>query len=184
MRTLVFSSKSKITQAVLGYFMLHEVTELYVNEMARLLSLDQGNLDRKLKELEREGILKSRKRGKERYYSLNSSFPLLQEYKKIVLKTVGFEQILKKTLQNVKGLKAAYLFGSYAQDAMDLSSDIDLLAIGDHTVLELQRQIAQVQKSMEREINVVSMSESEYQRKLKSDPFTQRVFKGKNIRIL
>jgi len=64
----MLSLKSKITQAVLGYFMLHEGQELYVNEMARRLALDQGNLDRKLKQLEKEGILKSELKGKERYY--------------------------------------------------------------------------------------------------------------------
>ena len=31
---------------------LHEEAELYVNEMARKFSLDDGNLSRKLKELE------------------------------------------------------------------------------------------------------------------------------------
>lgn len=176
--------KSKITKAVLGYFMLHEGGELYVNEMARRLLLDQGNLNRKLKELESDGILKSRLRGKERYYSLNTSFPLFPEYKRIVLKTVGFEHILKEALQGVKGLKRAYLFGSYAEDAMDLSSDVDLFAIGDHSTLELQRKITQLQKSMDREINVVSMNASEYQKKLKSDPFVKRVFKSKKIQIL
>ena len=85
----MLSLRSKIAQAVLGYFMLHEGTELYVHEMARRLSLNQGNLDRKLKQLEKEGILKSELRGKERYYSLNTSFPLLKEYKRIVLKTIG-----------------------------------------------------------------------------------------------
>lgn len=180
----MLSLKSKIAQAVLGYFMLHEGAELYVNEMARLLSVDQGNLDRKLKELEKEGILKSELRGKERYYSLNPSFPLLTEYKKIVLKTIGLEHVLKKALQKVKGLKEAYLFGSYAKDQMDAASDIDLLAIGNHNTLELQKRISEIQKSVGREINVVSLGSAEYEKKRKGDPFVKSILQGKRIQIL
>lgn len=180
----MISLRSKITQAVLGYFMLHEDSELYVHEMARSLSLDQGNLDRKLKELEKESILKSDLRGKERYYSLNDSFPLLQEYKKIILKTIGFEHSLKQLLKTVKGLGLAYLFGSYAQDKMDLSSDIDLLVIGEHSSLELQRKIAEIQKSVKREINVISMSAEEYRKKLKNDRFLKSILQKKRIQLL
>lgn len=158
----MFSLRSKITQKVLGHFMLHEGAELYVNEMARRLELDPGNLIRKLKELEKKGILKSRTRGKERYYSLNTAYPLLKEYKKIVLKTVGLEHLLKKVLRRVEGIQTALLFGSYARDRMDASSDIDLLLVGTHNTIEAQRQIAPIQRSVDREINVISMGPDQY----------------------
>lgn len=180
----MISLKSKITQAVLGYFMLHKEAELYVNEMARRLSLNQGNLDRKLKELEGEGILKSEIRGKERYYSLNPSFPLIKEYRKIILKTVGLEHLLKKALEGLKGLKQVYLFGSYVRNKMDSASDIDILAIGNHKTLELQKKISEVQKSVSREINVIQMSPAEYERKKKTDPFLKSVQQSRKIQIL
>jgi predicted nucleotidyltransferase len=180
----MFNLRSKITRAVLGYFMLHEKAELYVSEMARRLLLDQGNLTRKLSELEREGILESRMRGKERYYALNASFPLLQEYRQIILKTTGFEPALKKALEAVEGLKEAYLFGSYARNQMDVSSDIDLLAIGDHNAIELQKKIAKLQKSTDREINVISMNIDEFQKRRKTDSFIRSVIEGKKIQIL
>ena len=180
----MISLRSKITQAVLGYFMLHEDSELYVHEIARRLSLDQGNLDRKLKELEKEGILKSDLRGKERYYSLDAYFPLFREYKKIILKTVGFEQSLKQLLKPVKGLEHAYLFGSYAGNKMDRSSDIDLLVVGDHSAIELQRKIAEIQKSVKREINVISMSPGEYRKKQKDDRFLKSVLRKKKVQLL
>ena len=180
----MLSLKSKITRAVLGYFSLHDGGELYVNEMARRLSLDQGNLDRKLKELEKEGILKSELKGKERYYSINSSFPLLAEYKKIILKTVGLEHQLKEAVQAVRGIKEAYIFGSYAKDQMDSASDIDLLAIGNHRSLELQKKISAIQGSIGRDINVIQMNPDEYKKKRKTDPFLKSVHEGKKIQIL
>lgn len=180
----MISLRSKLTQAVLGYFMLHEEVEVYVNEMARLLSQDQGNLDRKLKELEKEGLLKSELRGKQRYYSLNASFPLLAEYKKIVLKTVGFEQNLRQLLQGIKGLKHAYLFGPYAQNKMDASSDIDLLVIGNHSSIDLHKRIAEIQKSTKREINVINLTSNDYEKKAKADPFLKSILIKKKIQLL
>ena len=180
----MISLRSQITQAVLGYFMLHESAELYINEMARRFSLDDGNLTRKLKELEEEGILRSESKGKERYYSLNPSFPLLKEYKKLILKTVGFEHLLKEALLEVQGIQHAILFGSYASDKMNASSDLDLLVIGKHDTIALQRKIAELQKTMGREINVISMSEEEYKRKRRTHPLLKSIRQKKSVSIL
>ena len=163
---------------------LHEGAELYVNEMARKFSLDYGNLSRKLKELEREGILKCRERGHECYYSLNRSYPLLKEYKGIVLKTIGLEQKLRDALGGISGIEEAFIFGSYAGGTMDASSDIDLLVIGAHNTLALQKAVAMFQKEMDREINVISMDSREYKEKLKKVPFLRSLAKKKKIRIV
>jgi len=84
----------------------------------------------------------------------------------------------------VRGLKQAYLFGSYAKDQMDAASDIDLLAVGNHDTLELQKEISGIQKSVGREINVMSLGPTEYEKKRKSDPFIKSVLQGKKIQIV
>jgi len=164
--------------------MLQQGAESYVNDLARTLHLDSGNLTRKLLELEETGILKSRWQGKQRYYSLNTQFPLINEYRTIILKTVGFEQTLKTALKKIPLIKSALIFGSYAKDQMDAHSDIDLLVIGDHGTLELQRTIAQVQKKVQREINVVNMSPQEYNDKKKNDPLLRSIRSGKQIELI
>ncbi len=80
----MISLKSKITQLVLNYFFLNPQAKKYTNELARLFQVDPKNLDRKLKELEKEGLLKSEFLGKQRYFFINSRYPLLKEYKKII----------------------------------------------------------------------------------------------------
>jgi len=68
---------------------------------------------------------------------------------------------------------------------MDSSSDIDLLAIGAHSVLELQRVIAKLQKDTGREFNVTNLSVKEFKDKKKSkDPFINSVFKTKIIKLV
>ncbi|MDE2010362.1 MAG: nucleotidyltransferase domain-containing protein [Candidatus Omnitrophica bacterium] len=164
--------------------MLQQDAERYVSDLSRSLDLDIGNLVRKLNQLEKEGILKSRLQGNQRYYSLNKNFPLLKEYKNIVLKTIGLEQVLKTALGRIPGIKKAVIFGSYASDKMDAHSDIDLLVVGAHGTVELQKAIAQVQKSIQRAINAVSMSLKEYSRKKGTDPFLKSVETKKNVKII
>jgi predicted nucleotidyltransferase len=178
------SFRSKITQKVLGHFYLHENAEMYINEMAGRFKLDSGNLTRKLEELEKEGLLKSRWQGAQRYYSLNPGFPLYQEYKRIIQKTVGFEETLRIALRDLAGIEQAVIFGSYAADQMDQKSDIDLLVIGRHSTVDLQKKIAQIQKTMNREINCISMTGPEFQARQKKDPLLKSIQTKANIRLL
>ncbi len=180
----MLSLRSKITRAVLSYFILHDHTQIYVLAMARRLHLDGSNLAKKLRELEKEGILQSEERGKERYYSLNKTFPLLKEYKQIILKTVGFEGALKELLKEVKGIEDAYLFGSYAKDRMDSTSDIDLMVVGDHDTVELRKKLAGIQKTTDREINLVNMSPAEYEKRKRQDAFVKSLQKSKRVKLI
>lgn len=176
--------RSKITQKVLGYFYLHEDAEMYINEMARRLGLDSGNLTRKLEELEGQGIFKSQWKGTQRYYSLDKGFSLYQEYKTIIKKTVGFEETLRVSLKSIAGIQQAVVFGSYAADKMDQKSDIDLLVVGDHNTVEMQRLIARIQKTIDREINCISMTGTEYREKQKKDPFLKSLKNKARIDLL
>ena len=178
----MIQTRSKITQAVLSFFLLQDGKELYVNALARRLSLDSGNLTRKLIELEAEGILKSRWMGEQRYYGLNKDFPFLKEYKNIIFKTLGFESLLKEGLLKIKGIKSAVIFGSYVQNKMNAASDIDLLVVGSHSVLDVNRMAASVQKALDREINVLSVTEAEYlSRKKAKDPLISSIEHNKRI---
>ena len=70
-----------------------------------ILDLDPKNTYTKLKDLEKIGLLKSEFSGKQRYFFLSDDFPLIEEYKKIVLKTTGVEESLRKILKKFPKLK-------------------------------------------------------------------------------
>jgi len=181
----MISLRSKVTIKLLDYYFLNPQAQVYINELARILDLDPKNTETKLKELEKEGLFKSEFRGKQRYFFLAKDNPILEHYRQIFLKTHGIEKRLKDMMGNIKGLKEAYLFGSYAANKMDSSSDIDLLAVGAHSVLELQRAIAKLQKDTGREFNVTNLSPKEFETKKKNkDPFINGVFKTKTIRLI
>lgn len=181
----MISMKSKITKALLNYFFLNPEENLFVNEISRKLDLDKRNLVKKLKALEEEGILGSEIRGNQKIYSINHSYPLYEEYRKIVFKTIGVENKLRSLTEKVNGIEKVYLFGSYAKDSMETHSDIDLLVVGDHKIMTLQKEISKLQKEIGREINVVNMDNKEFEkRKKEKDPFIETVFKEKNIKVI
>ncbi len=181
----MISLRSKVTIKLLDYYFLNLHAQAYINELARILELDPKNTETKLKEFEKEGLFKSEFRGKERYFFLAKDNPVLEHYRQIFLKTHGIEKSLKDMISNIKGVKEAYIFGSYATNNMDSSSDIDILAIGSHSVLELQRVIAKLQKDTGREFNVTNLSLREFEAKKKNkDHFISSVFKTKTIRLV
>ncbi|OGQ48484.1 MAG: hypothetical protein A3H42_01070 [Deltaproteobacteria bacterium RIFCSPLOWO2_02_FULL_46_8] len=171
---------SKISKKLLGYFFLHEDESLYFNEIVRRLDEDKRNLAKKIREFEAVGLLSVESKGNLKIYSVNKKFPLYKEYKKIVLKTAGIENELKNALSKVKGIRRAFIFGSYAKDTMDNLSDVDVMVIGEHNTIELHGALSRVQKTMDREINVTSMSQKEFHDKQK-DPFISKVVQGKKI---
>jgi len=181
----MISLRSKVAIKLLDYYFLNPDAEVYINELARLLKLDPKNTEKKLKEFEKEGLFRSEFRGKERYFFLAKDNPVLEHYRQIFLKTYGLEKRLKELLQHIKGIKEAYIFGSYATNKMDSSSDIDILAIGSHSVLELQKAVAKLQKDILREINVTNLSLREFEKKKKGkDYFISNVFKGRTIKLI
>jgi predicted nucleotidyltransferase len=182
---MMISLKSEITKKILNYFFVNPDDGLYVNELSRKLNLDKRNLVKKLRELETAGLLKSTSRGNLKIYSIDRAFPFYNEYQKIILATVGLEDRLKKSLHSVPGVKEAYLFGSFGEGKQQAHSDIDLLVIGSHNILELQKRLIPLQNEIGREINAVNMDEREYLKRTKNkDPFLLNILAKKNIKLI
>jgi predicted nucleotidyltransferase len=180
----MLSLKSKVTKKVLTFFFTNPHKSLYVNEMAVLLGIDKRNLVKKLRELESLGLMKSAARGNLRLYSVNPSYPLYREYKRIFQKTAGVEAKLRNVVSLTPGVKRAYIFGSYASDAMQTHSDIDILVVGDHSVIALQKELNKIQSEIEREVNCVHMNEDEFRRREEAeDPFLRDVFAHPTIEL-
>jgi len=176
--------RSKITVKILGYYFINPAKSHYINELADLLEVDPGNLFRKLKDLEGEGILISEAKGNQRYFGLNKKYPLLKEVKKTYDAEYGIANLLKERLSKLRGLKEAYIFGSYAKNSLQQESDIDVLLIGAHRSLEAKRLILPLQKAIQREISIVDLTPQEFQARRKNkDDFLENVFSSKIIKI-
>lgn len=189
--TIMISFKSKTTIKILGYYFLNEDKKYYINELAQILNENSGNVFRKLKELENEGILSSEKAGKEKYFYLNKGYALLKEVKSIYENEYGLIEKIKEELSKLKGLDSAYIFGSYAKNKLgktnnfNSESDIDLLLIGDHDGLKAKKVILPLQNIVGRDINIVDFSLIEFNKKKKEkDDFIENIFKEGIIKII
>ena len=147
--------------------------------------VDPGNLFRKLKELEKEGLFFSEMRGNQRYFGLNKKYPLLSEYKNIYESKFGLPEILGVELKKVAGLQEAYIFGSYAKGDFSSDSDIDLLLVGSHDYSKISGIVAPLERRFRREINIVDFSVAEFKKRRKAgDEFIKNILVGKNIKII
>jgi len=116
---------------------------------------------------------------------MNKKIPLKKEYKNNFMKTNGLEGKLKKLLSGIKGVNSAYLYGSYVQDKMDTFSDIDLMVVGSQDIVSLQGKINKLQKDIDREINMINISQREFDSKKKNeDPLISDILKKKHIKII
>lgn len=177
--------KSKIVVKILRFYFLNPEAKKYLSELGRILDIDVGNLDKKIKELEKEGFLASEFSGRQKYYFLNKKYPLLPEIQKIYELKYGLKEKLFDSLKDLKGLKEAYIFGSYAKGEFSAESDIDILLIGDHSSIEAKRLFFEIQKHLQKEFNIVDFTESEYKRRKKNkDEFIRNIFEGKIIKII
>lgn len=175
---------SKITIKILGYYFVNPDKKRYINELAAILEIDPGNLFRKLKELEAEGILISEKQGNQKYFKLNKKYPLLKEIKKTYEMKYGLTDRLKKIANGLKGLREAYIFGSYAGDSLQQESDIDILLIGNHSSLAAKRMILPLQNEIKREINIIDLTPKDFNlRRKHKDEFIENIFSNKIIKI-
>ena len=177
--------KSAITKKILNYFFVNPQESLYVNELSRKLALDKRNLVKKIKELEQEGILAHETRGNLKLYSIDTRYPLYQEFRKIIMTTVGVEEQLRNLLKSIGGIKEAYIYGSYAKNTMDTHSDIDVLVVGSVGVVTIQKRISKLQRDIDREISMTVMTQVDFKRRIKTkDPFISGILKQKHIKII
>ncbi|MHB8277654.1 MAG: archaellum operon transcriptional activator EarA family protein, partial [Candidatus Humimicrobiaceae bacterium] len=127
-------TKSKVRRKILSYFFSNTEQELYLREMARLIDEDPGNLSKELSKLEKEQLFSSRFRGNQKYYYLNKEYPLFNEIKSVVFKTIGIKGLIQDLVTYSNGVIAAFIYGSYANNTENSYSDIDLCLIIDNNV--------------------------------------------------
>lgn len=160
---------NKKIQQILTFFFLNPKKSLYLKQLSDQLGLDNGNLSRCLNSLVSNGVLTAKEEGRQKYFSLNHSYPVLAELEKMITISVGPETLLKEVLLKNKNIKKAYIFGSYASGKFNDKSDLDVMLIGDHNPIDIRREIIKLQKKFGREINTIDYTENEYNKKIKEN---------------
>lgn len=183
MLSALFTSKVRIE--LLSTFLLHEDRDFYVRELERITGEDYKNITLELRNLERIGLLYSRKEGNLKFYSLNKDFLLYKELRSIIMKTKGAVPTLKEILSKEKDIDFAFIYGSAAAGEETARSDIDLMVIGKIPLEHLLKVLREPESILTRDINPSLFAFSEIKNRLKkNDPFITGVMNGPKVLLV
>ena len=170
---------------VLELFFNNPEKSFYLREIGRLIGKEPGVFQKDINKLAESGILISEYRAKNRFFKLNKNHPLYKEFKAIFFKTLGAEGKLREILKNIKEIKTAFIFGSFAKSKEDSFSDIDLMIIGDPNEDLLISKISKLESRLDREINYHIFSLADWKKKLKEkDSFLENILSQPKIFLI
>ena len=154
-----------------------------MQEVGRILGKKPGVFQRAINTLVNGEVLHSEYRGNARFFQANTRHPLYPELRGIVSKTSGAEGTLRRLTEQLKDVRVALIYGSFAKGKEMESSDIDLLVIGNpRTETALVKKLRLLEGKLQREINYKLYSKAEYLRKrAKSDPFLEEILTDKKV---
>ncbi|MBU0633718.1 MAG: nucleotidyltransferase domain-containing protein [Candidatus Omnitrophica bacterium] len=181
----LYITKSRIRQDLLALFFTNPKQKYYLRELQRMLGFSAGSIRRELLKFQKDNLFNTNKIGNLLFYSLNIKHPLFKELKSIVSKTVGVEGSLRKMLSSLRGIKIAFVYGSFASNKEKSVSDIDLMIIGDVNTSSLNEKTSELEKKLKREINPTIYSLQEYKiRKRKKSGFITDLLKNPKIMLV
>lgn len=161
MLRVLFTSETRIKLLAQLIFGLNK--EYHLRELGRMIKANPMQVGRELKKLEKINLVRKYRRGNMNIYSLNRKNIILDEIKRIFMKTDYLGELIRKEL----GGKAdfAFIYGSFAKGEESNSSDIDLFVIGNVDEDELINIIHKLEKKTSREINYVLWSNETFMKR-------------------
>ena len=177
--------RSKARQKLFAYYFTNPTTRHHLRDLAERLSVDPSNLSKELSRLEREGLFRSEVSGRQKYFQLNREYPLFDEVRSIVAKTIGAIPLIAQSFRKIEGVEEAFLYGSFARNQQDAASDIDVLVVGkpsDEVLAEVARKLEQ---QLGREINYTVLTRKELNsRRARKDAFLENVWHNKRVSLV
>ncbi len=133
-----------------------------------------GAIQHEVRKLEADGLLRRRRLGNLVLLSLDTDHPLYEELAGVVAKSIGIAPALSETLGAIKGVRMAFLYGSYVsllakstkQKAWSGASDVDLLVIGEVDAKALASAVREIGRRNRREVNYTLLGVREFRRKV------------------
>lgn len=176
---------SQVRIDLIAHFILNPEGRYHVRGLEKTLDAHYSAVWRELENLEQAGVVLSEEDAGRRMFQLNPEYPLLDELRGMILKTVGAGDRIREAISSLDGVHAAFIYGSYADGQVDAYSDIDLMIIAEANLEEISPAISTLEVDLGRPVNVVTYSLQEWRSKLKAqDPFVTAVIKEPKMMIV
>lgn len=158
---------------------------LHVAELIRRANAGRGAVQRELTRLNAAGILMREERGNQVLYRPDPSCPVFPEIRSLVLKTTGLADALRAALEPLADvIEWAFVFGSMASGQSTTASDVDLMIVGSASDRSLHMALADVEKTIGRDINYHILTPEELRERLQEEGFVARVVSGPRIDVI
>ena len=170
---------------LLSLFFTNPDKFFYMQEIGRILNKKPGVFQRTLNNMVLEGILVSEYRANSRYFTVNKNNPIYKELKSIIFKTIGISGSIKQALEELKNLKLAFIYGSYAKNQENYLSDIDIIIIGNPDEEILIKKLDNLEKKLQREINYKIFSYNNLEKEItEKEPFIINILEDRKIMLV
>ena len=171
---------------LLAQLLLRPDEKFHVRELGRMTGIPAGSIHRELKALSEAGLLLREHLGNQVHYQANPACAIYDELAGIFRKTVGLAGLVRDALAALAGrIDVAFVFGSLATGRHTYSSDVDVMIIGDLTLVDVVKALSPVQDELRREINPVVMTAKKFKAQWrKDDRFVKRVMAEARIFVI
>ena len=152
-------------------FFLNPKSTSYLRELAKDFNVSTNAVREELNQLKKTDLLKSRKKGRQIYYTANTKHALYSELKSMVSKVMGIDQVIDGIVSRLGDLESAYVIDDYAEGKD--SGIIDILLVGEIDEYHLNDLRKKTERYINRKIRSLVLTRKEfekYQPELKNQP--------------
>ncbi len=177
--------RSDLQARLLAALLLDEGALVTTQQLRERTGAARASLHRELERLEGAGLITHEKIGRTKRYTAAVDSPLHDPLRELLRRTVGVEAELRRRLAEVEGVRAAAIFGSWAEGHTTPGSDVDLLVVGDLGRSELLAAAREVGHLAGREIDVTAYRPEEFAGKIADGSgFLATVLRGPLIPLI
>ena len=154
---------SKTRLKLLLKFFLNSSARAHLRNLEAEFGESTNAIRLELNKFEEAGLLKSEMAGNKKVFRANTSHPLFSDIHNILLKTIGFDQIIDRVVTKLGNVEKAYVAGDFAR-GMD-TQIIDLVFVGNEINQEyLARLASKTEDLIKRKIRYVIFQPEEFEK--------------------
>jgi len=169
---------SSLRIKLLMKFFINPELKSYLRGLSGEFEVSSNAVRQELNRLEEAGIIIAEKKGNKKLFSVNPDYPLFNEVRNLLMKTVGIEQVMQKVIRRLGNLQLVYLTGSLAC-GME-GPTIDLYVIGEVNREYLDQLTRKAERMTGKKIRMAVFGEEEWEPELIENEDHVLIFKRKD----
>jgi len=170
--------RSRMQGELLALVLLHPDREYGITELAEACGVSVTAVLREVERLTDGGILEDRRVGRNRLVKARTDTPLYRPLTDLIAVTFGPMPLLAEALSKLAGVRAAYIYGSwaarYSGEPGPPPGDVDVLVVGSPDADDLFDLAESLSRRLGREVNVHRISPESWATST-TDPFLTSV---------